>query len=224
MAHLRVGELAFLVQDLGRHRQLADVMQQHTPAQPVHVPLGQPHLAADQLGMGPHTLGVASGEAFVSSELGDERDGMLGRVLHRVARERLARPQLLHCAASKCQAEPRGSVVREHQRHLEQRRQRSQPIRQLRPEMRRKPSDDDGLQDPGGRANPSFRSPVAGLRVANRQPADEQRREEKRSSHEERNRRSSDPARVVELRRAARRLSFHIHRFGRPHATLETVS
>ena len=115
-------------------------------------------------------------------------------------------------------------MIGEHQRHLEQRGERSQAIGQLRPEVRRKARDDHGLHDPRGGADPSVGPPIASLGVANGQPADQQWREKQRPSHEEGNRRSSDPSGVVELRRAARRLSFHLVKFGHPSAVLETVS
>ena len=95
-----VGELAFLVQDFGRNRQLADVVQKHTPAQPVHVPLGQAHLVADELGVRANPFGVTARQPLVASQFGDERDRLLSRGLHRVARQRLPCPQFLHGAAS----------------------------------------------------------------------------------------------------------------------------
>ena len=73
----RVGA-ARLVQDPGRHVDLADVVQQRGPPEPVAVWLREPQLARDEIREGPHPLAVSAGLPVVGRERGDEREDLLG--------------------------------------------------------------------------------------------------------------------------------------------------
>ena len=86
---LRVRRAPGLVEDLGRHLELADVVQQRGPVEAVDVVAAEPELLRDHLRVGADALGVAARQPVVRAELGDEPEQALdgfGRRLVVVAR------------------------------------------------------------------------------------------------------------------------------------------
>ena len=67
---LRHVQLPGLVEDVGMHRQLADVMEQRRPAQPVPGSLVERELVGDEVGESTHAFGVAPCLAIVEAEAG----------------------------------------------------------------------------------------------------------------------------------------------------------
>jgi hypothetical protein len=78
---LLVGRLARLVQDLGADLELADVVQQRRPVEPVEVVAGQPELPSEAVAVGAHPLGVTPRKAVVDVKCGDELQQQLRRLL-----------------------------------------------------------------------------------------------------------------------------------------------
>ena len=71
-------ELALFVEDVRVHGQLADVVEQRRPAQPVPVGLREVELVGDHVGEGPDPFGVAPRPAVVPAERGRQRQDLLG--------------------------------------------------------------------------------------------------------------------------------------------------
>ena len=77
---LFVGQLPRLVQDRRVDAQLADVVHQPGPSQPIELDAGEPHLLADHLRVGAHTFRVTAGEPVVVAQRADQFEQPLGGV------------------------------------------------------------------------------------------------------------------------------------------------
>jgi hypothetical protein len=74
----RLVELALLVQGVGVDGQLADVMEQGRPAQPVPVGQGEVELVGDHVRKGPDPFGVPTRFPVVTAERGRQGKDLLG--------------------------------------------------------------------------------------------------------------------------------------------------
>ena len=63
---------ARLVEDLGAHLELPDVVEQGGPVQAIEVVRGEPELASEAVGVGADPLGVAACDPVVDVECADE--------------------------------------------------------------------------------------------------------------------------------------------------------
>src|SRR4051794_16434078 len=79
-------ERARLVEDALRDAQLADVMQQRRPAQPITVTSRGPEPHADEISEGADSLRVTPGTTVVAAEGGNQREDPLSRLLGRLVR------------------------------------------------------------------------------------------------------------------------------------------
>ena len=132
---LLVGGLAGLVEDLGCDRELADVVEEGGPVEPVEVGLGELEPLADHHGVGADALGVAARDAVVAVERGGEDQEPLGRLLRGarlagLARDRDAVLEPLEPAGAQGELEARGGLVGEDEREPQERGQRQQPPRE----------------------------------------------------------------------------------------------
>ena len=122
---LGVVETVGLGEDGSGYGQLADVVTQGSPVQELAIGRRQVQLLADEVGVGPHPLGVAAGQALVLAQCVDEHQQLRGR-LGRVAAETLEAEvlhllfELAHRSRAQSDSEARRCVVGEHQRHAEQ--------------------------------------------------------------------------------------------------------
>ncbi len=129
---LFVGQRARLVEDLRRHAQLADVVDERRPAQPIEFTPGEPHLLADHLGVCPHSLRVTAGDPVVAAQRCDEVEQVFGRgrgallTAAGVPLDPLLELDVRGTVAQR-HAISRRRLVGEHQGEVEQRRERQQP-------------------------------------------------------------------------------------------------
>ena len=128
---LLVCELARGVDDLGRNPQLADVVEHGGPLQLVALGIAVPHLLAEHVGVGADPVAVAAGAGIVGVERRSESKDGFGGVGEVVRLPGLLRPldeflQGMGVAGLEGEAEPAGSLVREHQRQLHEHGQRHQ--------------------------------------------------------------------------------------------------
>ncbi len=93
---LLVRRLGRLVQQLGRDRQLPDVVQERGPPQPVAAGLRHPELDREQLGEQAHPLRVTAGGAVVVVERGDEDEDLASHLLRVLAGASQPSDVLLH--------------------------------------------------------------------------------------------------------------------------------
>jgi len=149
---LGLGGLARLVQQGGRHVQLADVVQDRGPPQQVTVPRGDAHLFGQQVGEHPDALGVPAGGAVVDAQRGHQRQDL---PRHRT-RVRPGVPDPLELLLDRAPAdrvagdpEPGGRPVREEHGQVQQGDQREslagQPVDDQ--EHQRRHDDEDGKTD-----------------------------------------------------------------------------
>ncbi len=122
------GRLSRLAQQLRRHLELADVVDQRRPAQPVAGGGGQLHLGGDHVGEDPHPLAVPPGHPIVTGQRRHEREDR-GRRCDRFCvgdarRQQLQMPQRAGLAGD---PPTRGRLAGKQDRELEQRGQRQQP-------------------------------------------------------------------------------------------------
>jgi hypothetical protein len=75
---LRVRQFLGLVEDLRVHGELADVVQESRPAEPVSIALGKPHLVGDHVGERPDPFGVPACLSIVAAQRGCQRQDLLG--------------------------------------------------------------------------------------------------------------------------------------------------
>ena len=166
---LVVVERAALVQDLGRDGELAEVVDQRGPADPAAVLLRQAHLVGQGVDEGTDALGVAAGALVVQPQQADEDDERLGGA-HRLGGEPVrAEPGQLAVEVANAggadAADPGGRAVGEHERELEQDREREHPTGQPVADEQHDAGQDEDQQPP---ADPLERG------VAERQsPADQ---------------------------------------------------
>ena len=116
---LLVGRLAGLVQDLRADVELADVVEERGPVQPVELLSCQAQLLAEAVGVGADALGVPARDLVVDVERAGQLEQNLGRFLRArglVRLAQLAQPLLeaLHGSRAQRQLEPRRRLVREH--------------------------------------------------------------------------------------------------------------
>ncbi len=124
-----------LVEDLGGHLELADVVQQGRPVEAVDLGAPEVHLLRDHLRIRPHALGVAARDAVVRIESRDEPEQALRGLDRRVRLGALAGSgeaslEIVGRARAERRAEARRRLVREHERELEQRGEREEAPRQ----------------------------------------------------------------------------------------------
>ena len=122
-------ELGRLVEDVFRDRHFSDVMQKSRPTQPISIMGGQLQLVGDEIGQNPHPFRVTSGQAIMTTEGSGECQDAFRR-LRRFVVNPLGMG-VFHLAFERLRASgPAGHshaiwrLVREDERHLEQRRQR----------------------------------------------------------------------------------------------------
>ena len=73
-------ERAGLVEDVGRHEQLADVVQHRRPPQAIQLAGVETELLADHVGVATNPLAVPTGQPIVEAERADELEQLLGRL------------------------------------------------------------------------------------------------------------------------------------------------
>src|SRR5579863_3696771 len=73
------------------YRELADVVEERRPAQPVPIEAREVQLVGDHVGVGPDTLSVTTRQAIVRAEAGRQGDDAFGRLGRFVAPSKLAR-------------------------------------------------------------------------------------------------------------------------------------
>ncbi|CAB4601538.1 unannotated protein [freshwater metagenome] len=161
---LLLGQLPRLVEDLRRHPQLPDVVDQRRPPQAVELGRAQPHLLTDHLGVRAHPLGVPTRDPVVAAE----RRHQIEQVFRRGRDARLTAAgvpldPLLQLHVRRAVAErhpvPRRRLVREHQGEVEQGRERQeathQPVGEAEDHHRHRADRDDTRHEPrrrvGGR-------------------------------------------------------------------------
>jgi hypothetical protein len=127
-----IRELPRLVEDVGVHGQLADVVQERRPAQPVPVGLGEAQLVGDHVGEGSHPFGVPARHPVVAAQRGGQSQDVFG---HTHRHRPLAAQPLCFRGTLEVSCKPRpprhlhplgGAVGKEH-RHLQQRGQGQEP-------------------------------------------------------------------------------------------------
>ncbi len=59
------------------HSELADVVEERRPAEPVPIGQGEPHFVGDHVRKGPYTLRVPTGLSIVAAERGGKREDLL---------------------------------------------------------------------------------------------------------------------------------------------------
>ena len=80
---LFIGWLSRFAQDLGRYRQLANVVEQESPAQLIELFAFEAELDCKHLAVGANALGMTSCKTFVLGQRSDHRDGLLRSLLQR---------------------------------------------------------------------------------------------------------------------------------------------
>jgi hypothetical protein len=124
-----------LVQDLRRHPQLPDVVEEGRPSQLGASGGAQVHLRGEQIGVGPNPLGMAPGAPVVERQGGGQLQDQLRRTRPLVLPE--AQGLVVHlldvldrAAGAEGAAKARRGVVREHRGHPQQEDQGEDPFRQ----------------------------------------------------------------------------------------------
>ena len=79
------GWLPGFVENFGWDAQLANVMEQRTPAQTVELGLRQAHLLTNDICISTHALGMASGLRIVLPEMRNQQQSFFGGSLRRAA-------------------------------------------------------------------------------------------------------------------------------------------
>ena len=124
---LALGRLACLVQDGGIDGQLADVVQQRRPAQPILIKASQPQLLAQQVGVDPHPFGVTAGSlVMVGQRCQQLHDGRRRVRRSAVTAGRQPIKSLLRRRPPR-HLEPRRRLIGEQHAQLQQHRQRHEP-------------------------------------------------------------------------------------------------
>ena len=132
---LLVRRLPRFVEHLRGYLELADVVQQRSPVEAIHLVAPEMQLLRDHLRVGADALGVASRDAIVRVQSGDETEQPLRRLHRRACVAARSRPldaplELGRRAGAQCRAEARRRLVRKHEGELEQGREREQAARQ----------------------------------------------------------------------------------------------
>ena len=130
---LSIVELPGLVQDPRRYGQLADVMQQRGPAQPIPVFGGKLHLLGQKIGEDSNSFRMTPRPAVVRLKRGCQREDPLGRPGFRlgVGTDRCQpRPQPTHTSRLSRHCKSRGRPVGKEHREPEQHDQRKEPAAQ----------------------------------------------------------------------------------------------
>ena len=131
---LVVGEPARLVEDLPRHLDLSDIVQERSPTQSFQGPAVEPHLLTYHLGIGADPLGVTAGEPVVGVQGRDEDQQALGGLRRSLTDHTVAGlldhpPEVRGGAGDERYPEARRRPVREHERQPQQGSEGEQPAR-----------------------------------------------------------------------------------------------
>jgi len=118
-----------LVQDLARHIELAEVMQQCRPLKPFEIAVAQSHLFTDQTGVAADPFRMASGQAVMACQLRECRQQVagMGSQVGRIRILKCLRESLARAEAPHDRPDPAGDLVGEGHRQPEQRDGRKRP-------------------------------------------------------------------------------------------------
>ncbi len=133
----RLCRTAVLVEDLGRHGQLADVVEQGSPTELTEILVAQADLFTEHLGVGPDAFGVATGQPIVVVEFLEELDEVVAVERSTVAVAASTRRLHLTQHSPRVRFPQRGlgsrwCLIRENEGQLHQGDERNQPSTQLR--------------------------------------------------------------------------------------------
>ena len=172
------------VENVGRNCQLANVMEQHSPAKSIQLIVGQAHFLTDELGVCSDSFCVSTSPGLMCSEGCDQRHCLLGCLLGVVTQCQLLGRQLLDVSGSQRDTKSRRGMVGEHHRHVEKRRHGSESVGDGLGAVRGDRRNNDRLHDPEPSTDPPLGSIEDRGDNTNRQPANDDRRNKQEQAYQ----------------------------------------